>query len=370
MQIRQLIKTLLPGLLPLFVFIAADEIWGTLIGLYVAVGVGVVEMAVMWFIQHRFDKFIFFDTMLIVAMGAVSIILDNDVFFKLKPGIIGVILILFLGVSAFSSNNLLLKMSGRYLRGVEFTREQEKQMQASMQIMFWMFFAHTILVFVSALYMSKEAWAFISGGLFYILFGIILLLEWIKAKRKVHKISNSIEEIIPIVDKNGKILGKAPRSIVHSSKEYIHPVIHLHILNGNGQVYLQKRSLTKTVQPGKWDTSVGGHISWGETIDQSLKREALEETGLTDFKAIPMTKYIWESDTEKELVYSFICYKKIVPKLEDGEIDEARYWSFADIRKNLNKGIFTPNFEKEFEILDTFLKKQQSIIKSQITKLK
>lgn len=359
MQIRQLIKTLLPGLLPLFVFIAADEIWGTIIGLYVAVGVGVVEMIVMWFVQHRFDKFILFDTLLIVAMGAVSIILDNDVFFKLKPGIIGVVLSLFLGVSAFSGKNLLLKMSGRYLKGISFTPEQQKQMQASMQIMFWIFLAHTILVFVSAMYMSKEAWVFISGGLFYILFGIILLIEWIKAKRKVNKMSNTNEEIVPIVDKNGKILGKAPRSLVHSSKEYLHPVIHLHILNGNGQVYLQKRSITKTIQPGKWDTSVGGHISWGETIEQSLKREAFEEAGLSDFKAIPLAKYVWESDIEKELVYSFVCFKIIEPKLEDGEIDEARYWSFSEIRKKLNKDVFTPNFEKEFEMLDMFLKKNK-----------
>jgi isopentenyldiphosphate isomerase/intracellular septation protein A len=366
MQIRQIIRTLLPGLLPLFVFIAADEIWGTVVGLYVAVGVGVAEMLILWIVQARFDKFILFDTLLIVAMGAISIVLDNDIFFKLKPAIIGIILCVFLGFSAFTDNNLLLKMSGRYLKGVKFNAAQQLQMQRSMQLMFWVFMTHTFLVFISAFYMSKEVWAFISGGLFYIIFGVVIIVEWIKARRLSKSLNNGNDELLPIVDITGKILGKATRSLVHSSKEYLHPVVHLHILNGSLQIYLQKRSLNKDIQPGKWDTSVGGHISWGETVEQSLKREAEEEAGLNDFNAIPMAKYVWESDVEQELVYSFICFNKIEPKKEEGEIDEARYWSFAEIRKNLNTGLFTPNFEKEFEMLEVFLKKNKNQLKKLI----
>jgi isopentenyldiphosphate isomerase/intracellular septation protein A len=353
---------MLPGMLPLFVFIAADEIWGTTIGLYVAVGVGITEMLVIGIVQRRFDKFVLFDTLLIVAMGGVSIVLDNDIFFKLKPGIIGVILCSFLGVSAFSGNNLLLKMSGRYLKGIEFNEVQQKQMQKSIRLMFWVFVGHTALVLFSAFFMSKQAWAFISGGLFYILFGVILAIEWLHTRKKAREIKPNTEEILPIVDMEGKILGKAPRSLVHSNKEYLHPVVHLHILNGSSQLYLQKRSTQKIIQPGKWDTAVGGHVAWGESIEQSLMRETQEEAGLTTFNPIPMARYVWESEVERELVYTFICYAKIQPVFEHGEIDGGKYWSFAEIRNNLSKGVFTPNFEKEFLILETFLKKNKSSI--------
>ena len=81
MSRAELLKKLLPGFIPLFVFIAADEIWGTKIGLFVAVGVGVVEMVWVGLKEKRFDKFILFDTALLVILGAVSIFLENDIFF-------------------------------------------------------------------------------------------------------------------------------------------------------------------------------------------------------------------------------------------------------------------------------------------------
>ena len=97
------------------VFILADEIWGTTIGLYVAIGVGLVQLLLIYIKEKKLDKFVLFDTILILLMGVVSIILENDIFFKLKPGIIGLILIAFLGVSAFSPKNLLLYNVGSLL---------------------------------------------------------------------------------------------------------------------------------------------------------------------------------------------------------------------------------------------------------------
>ena len=83
MSRTELLKKLLPGFIPLFVFIVADEIWGTKIGLFVAVGVGLLEMVWVAVKEKRFDKFILFDTLLLVALGAVSIIFRY--YYKLKP---------------------------------------------------------------------------------------------------------------------------------------------------------------------------------------------------------------------------------------------------------------------------------------------
>jgi intracellular septation protein A len=157
MNIKQLLLKLLPGLLPLFVFIIADEIWGTRIGLFVAIGVGVFEMVFLWIKERRFDKFILFDTALIVALGGISILLDNDVFFKVKPAIIGVIICILLGVSVFTPNNFVMSMSKRYLKGIEFTDEQQRQMRKSLKIIFFIFLFHTALVFYSVWFLSKAA---------------------------------------------------------------------------------------------------------------------------------------------------------------------------------------------------------------------
>lgn len=77
------------------------------------------------------------------------------------------------------------------------------------------------------------------------------------------------EEIFPLVDETGNIIGQAPRSVCHDGSKLLHPVIHLHIFNSEGDLYLQKRSATKDVQPDKWDSSVAGHIDLGEMPEKN-----------------------------------------------------------------------------------------------------
>ncbi|PIF02030.1 MAG: NUDIX hydrolase [Draconibacterium sp.] len=347
-----LLKKLLPGFVPLFVFIAADEIWGTKIGLFVAIGVGVAEMGWVGFKEKRFDRFILFDTLLLVALGGISIVLNNDLFFKLKPGLIELLLVIILGISAFSSFNIIGLMGQRYLKGATFNEIQARQIQKSLKNLFYIFTGHTLLVFYATFFMSKAAWAFISGGLFYLLFGVYFLYEFLR-QRKI-KNSTSDEEILPLVDTTGKIVGQAPRSSVHNGSMLLHPVVHMHVISSNKAILLQKRPKSKLIQPGKWDTSVGGHISFGETLEQALQREAYEEIGLTGFSAKLLKTYQWKSDVETELVYLFVTFDHKNYHISSDEVEEARFWTKNQIEKNIEKGIFTPNFEMEFNLLKSY----------------
>jgi isopentenyldiphosphate isomerase/intracellular septation protein A len=350
MSRTELLKKLLPGFIPLFVFIAADEIWGTKTGLFVAIGVGIAEMVWIAVREKRFDKFILFDTILLVALGAVSILLDNDLFFKLKPGLIELILVTVLAVSAFSKVNIIELMGKRYLKDIQFNKAQVTQMHKSLKTLFFVFSAHTILVFYATFFMNKEAWAFISGGLFYILFGVYFLIEFIRQKKKQKTLVR--EEWVPLVDENGKVTGQAPRSQVHNGSKLLHPVVHMQVLNRNKAILLQKRPETKLIQPGKWDTAVGGHISAGENLEQALQKEAWEEIGLRDFSAKLLQVYKWESDVENELVYLFVTHDYKNYNVHSDEVVEARFWTRNQIEKHLGQGVFTPNFEHEFHLLN------------------
>ena len=352
MSKSELLKKLLPGFIPLFVFIVIDEIWGTRTGLLAALIIGVAEMLWIWIKEKRFDKFVLFDTGLLIALGSVSIVLDNDIFFKLKPGLVELILCAVLAVSAFSKLNIVGLMTQRYMKDMELNRQQMAQFRRTMKIMFFVFLVHTMLVFYAAFYMSDRAWAFISGGLFYILFAVVFGYEFVRQKlSRKQQIIPKDEEWLPLVDEQGAVVGKAPRSVCHRGEKLLHPVVHLHVLNNQKHIYLQKRPMNKLVQPGKWDTAVGGHISFGETLETALKREAWEEIGLQNFAAKLVKTYRWDSEIESELVYVFVSHDFKSIRLHSDEVEEGRFWTRKQIDENIGNQVFTPNFEFEYQLL-------------------
>jgi isopentenyldiphosphate isomerase len=163
---------------------------------------------------------------------------------------------------------------------------------------------------------------------------------------------NDPEELFPVVDETGKEISTASRSLCHDGKSLLlHPVVHMHLFNDKGELFLQKRAMTKDLLPGYWDTSVGGHINPGESVEKALKRETMEELGIKDFNFEFIRKYIWESDRERELVYSFRGTSNEYPEIDKTEIEEGRFWSLKEIKGNLHKDIFTPNLIHEFKMI-------------------
>ena len=161
--------------------------------------------------------------------------------------------------------------------------------------------------------------------------------------------NDNLQELFPVVDIHGRVVSKATRGECHSELRLLHPVVHLHVFNTKGDIYLQKRAEWKDIQPGKWDTAVGGHIDYGESPEDALRREAYEELGINLFEPLFIGKYVFESQREREFVYVHrtIYDGDIRPSTD--ELDGGRFWTFDEIRDSIGKDILTPNFESEFQ---------------------
>lgn len=340
-----LLKKMLPGLLPIIIFIIADEIWGTQIGLIVAVILGVLQLIYFAIKDKKLEKFVLMDTLLIVGMGGVSIILHNDIFFKLKPAIIELILAAVLAYSLFSKNNLMLNMSKRYIKDLQTNEAQEAMMKKSIRNMLIILIIHLIILIYSSFWMSTEAWAFVSTGLFYIMlfgyFGVEFLLRFIQ-NRKMTAV-----EILPIVDEEGKVIGKASREECHNNPDIIYPVVRLHLFNKKGQVLLQKRSLKSDIEPGKWDAAVAGHVRFGETAEQAIVRECQEEINykLENYQAI--SQRLFKAKTSTALMMVYIGTIEDLPKANYSEVEEVAFFNINEIPPIINKGLATKGIAEE-----------------------
>jgi isopentenyl-diphosphate delta-isomerase type 1 len=88
------------------------------------------------------------------------------------------------------------------------------------------------------------------------------------------------DEILEIVDRNDKVVGKAARAEIHR-KGLQHRAVHVFVFNSAGEIYVQRRSADKDKFPGVLDSSAAGHVDPGESYERAAARELGEELGIT-----------------------------------------------------------------------------------------
>jgi isopentenyldiphosphate isomerase len=168
-------------------------------------------------------------------------------------------------------------------------------------------------------------------------------------------------EMFQLVDAEGRPLGAAERSACHGDPRLIHAVVHLHVLDRAGRLCLQRRSLSKDTNPGRWDTSVGGHVAAGEPVADALAREAREELGIDAAGARPLFAYLHRSRFESEYAHCFALTHDGPFRIDPAEIAEARFFTFAELEAMTGTGALAPMFEHELPMLRRALAQQRAV---------
>lgn len=164
-------------------------------------------------------------------------------------------------------------------------------------------------------------------------------------------------DMLEIVDENDRVIGLMPRAQCHGNPSLVHRVAHVLVVNERGEMLLQKRSESKDIQPGKWDTSVGGHLDPGEDYLAAATREMAEELGLRD---LPLT-FLYHSRIrnaiESENVATYLAGYGGEVWPNPREIDQVRFWTVEEIEAALGTGLLTPNFEEEWQAYRAWYRK-------------
>src|SRR5512135_2798978 len=137
-------------------------------------------------------------------------------------------------------------------------------------------------------------------------------------------------EYFEIVNEQGEVIGKAKRSECHGNPSLVHRAVHVLVFNKKGELLLQLRSKDKDIQPGKWDTSVGGHLGVGESYEQAALREMAEELGITGVTLDYLYDYPLRNEVESENIRSFMAVYDGKIIYQESEIDAVRFWGMDE----------------------------------------
>ncbi len=154
------------------------------------------------------------------------------------------------------------------------------------------------------------------------------------------------EEIFDVVNDRDEVIDRKPRREVHRLG-LLHRAVHVLVYNSRGQVFLQKRSMTKDKSPGLWDSSASGHVDSGEHYDATAIRELHEEIGLsTSIPPKPLFKLNACAETDQEFVWIYRCESDGPFELNWDEIERGGWFTRAEVTRWIAErpGDFAPAF--------------------------
>jgi isopentenyldiphosphate isomerase len=150
------------------------------------------------------------------------------------------------------------------------------------------------------------------------------------------------DEIVVIVNEHNHVMGTAPRREMRA-KRLPHRSTYILVFNSQGELYVQKRTLTKDVFPGYFDVAAGGVVLAGETYEQGAERELEEEMGIRGMPLNRLFDFYFEGDHTRLWGCAFSCVYDGIVVLQEEEVESGAFVSVSDILRRAETEPFTPD---------------------------
>src|ERR671924_253546 len=132
------------------------------------------------------------------------------------------------------------------------------------------------------------------------------------------------DEMVVIVDEHNQVVGAAPRREMRA-RRLPHRSTYVLVFNSRGELYVQKRTLSKDVFPGYFDVAAGGVVLAGETYEQGAERELEEEMGI---RGVPLNRlFAFHFENERTCLWgcAFSCVYDGEMVLQEEEVESGAF---------------------------------------------
>lgn len=154
--------------------------------------------------------------------------------------------------------------------------------------------------------------------------------------------SNPREETVQIVDENNREVAAVSRWIMREQK-LIHRASYILVFNKVGELFVQKRTLSKDVYPGYYDVAAGGVVLAGESYEDAAERELSEELGVEGIRLKPCFDHYYEDENNRVWGRIYRCRHQGPFTLQEEEIESGGFMNVMQILDSANRDLFTPD---------------------------
>lgn len=180
---------------------------------------------------------------------------------------------------------------------------------------------------------------------------VVIIYEFIRVGTIRAKLLR--EDWLPIVNEKGREVGSINYQISmwNEADKFRHPVARVMLVEDN-KIFLRQHHARAGDDALKWDSAISSHQRFGESIADCIKRISLELYNLSQLKPVFLGNYQLENSCEHQYVHLFVsCVSENAVRPNLKHMDHYKWWTIKQINDNINEGIFTANFLREYEIL-------------------